>query len=70
MLGIIFVLLVCFLRHGLIGGIKDLYDFAMSSRGRKTEQEEAGTGRDGGRRAKGRAGHAVQGTRRGPDAGA
>ena len=39
-LGIIFVLLVCFLRHGLIGGIKDLYDFAMSSRARKTELEE------------------------------
>ena len=39
-LGIIFVLLVCFLRHGLIGGIKDLYDFAMSSRGRRTGEEE------------------------------
>src|SRR5579885_438518 len=25
-LGIVFVLLVCFLRHGLIGGIRDLYD--------------------------------------------
>ena len=70
-LGIIFVLLVCFLRHGLIGGIKDLYDFAMSSRARRTElEEEAPIGRDGGRRAKGRAGHAVKGTRRGPDAGA
>ena len=26
-LGIVFVLLVCFLRHGLIGGLKDLYAF-------------------------------------------
>ncbi|HEY5065765.1 MAG TPA: branched-chain amino acid ABC transporter ATP-binding protein/permease [Xanthobacteraceae bacterium] len=27
-LGIVFVLLVCFLRHGLIGGFKDLYELA------------------------------------------
>jgi branched-chain amino acid transport system permease protein len=27
-LGIVFVLLVCFLRHGLIGGVKDLYELA------------------------------------------
>jgi branched-chain amino acid transport system permease protein len=27
-LGVVFVLLVCFLRHGLIGGIKDLYELA------------------------------------------
>ena len=26
-LGVVFVLLVCFLRHGLIGGLKDLYAF-------------------------------------------
>src|SRR5690242_5448964 len=32
-LGLVFVLLVCFLRHGLIGGMKDIYDFA--TRGRK-----------------------------------
>jgi branched-chain amino acid transport system permease protein len=28
-LGVVFVLLVCFLRHGLIGGIKDLYALAF-----------------------------------------
>ncbi len=28
-LGIVFVLLVCFLRHGLIGGFKDLYELAV-----------------------------------------
>ena len=31
-LGVVFVLLVCFLRHGLIGGIKDLYRLATGSR--------------------------------------
>ena len=31
-LGVIFVLLVCFLRRGLIGGIEDLYGLATSSR--------------------------------------
>jgi len=31
-LGVIFVLLVCFLRRGLIGGIEDLYGLASSSR--------------------------------------
>src|SRR5215467_13036772 len=31
-LGVIFVLLVCFLRRGLIGGIEDLYQLATSSR--------------------------------------
>jgi len=40
-LGLVFVLLVCFLRHGLIGGIKDLYDFATRGRARKPEPEEA-----------------------------
>ena len=35
-LGVVFVLLVCFLRHGLIGGIKDLYELA-NRRGAKTE---------------------------------
>ena len=38
-LGLVFVLLVCFLRHGLIGGIKDLYDF-VTRRSRKVEPEE------------------------------
>ena len=42
-LGLVFVLLVCFLRRGLIGGIEDLYDLA--------------TGRDDGRAA-GRRAHA------------
>ncbi|MDE1971844.1 MAG: branched-chain amino acid ABC transporter ATP-binding protein/permease [Hyphomicrobiales bacterium] len=28
-LGVVFVLLVCFLRRGLIGGIKDLYEFVV-----------------------------------------
>ncbi len=31
-LGVIFVLLVCFLRHGLIGGIEDFYRLVSSSR--------------------------------------
>jgi branched-chain amino acid transport system permease protein len=31
-LGVVFVLLVCFLRRGLIGGIKDLYEIASRSR--------------------------------------
>ena len=31
-LGVIFVLLVCFLRHGLIGGIEDLYRLASAAR--------------------------------------
>ena len=35
-LGIVFVLLVCFLRHGLIGGIKDLYILAIERRARGT----------------------------------
>ena len=54
MLGIVFVLLVCFLRHGLIGGIEDLYDFAMGNSAKKTEPEEERRPRDdGGGRAKG-----------------
>ena len=38
-LGIVFVLLVCFLRHGLIGGVKDLYDILTrrSATGAKLE---------------------------------
>ncbi|MBS0537868.1 MAG: branched-chain amino acid ABC transporter ATP-binding protein/permease [Proteobacteria bacterium] len=37
-LGIVFVLLVCFLRHGLIGGVKDLYALITH---RKAVEEEA-----------------------------
>jgi branched-chain amino acid transport system ATP-binding protein/branched-chain amino acid transport system permease protein len=39
-LGVVFVLLVCFLRHGLIGGIKDLYTFVIERRARGTEPIE------------------------------
>ena len=41
-LGVIFVLLVCFLRHGLIGGIKDLYEF-LGRRGAAKAEPEAAT---------------------------
>jgi branched-chain amino acid transport system permease protein len=40
-LGIIFVLLVCFLRRGLIGGINDLYELATRQHGVTSEPEEA-----------------------------
>ena len=36
-LGLVFVLLVCFLRHGLIGGIKDLYDTMANRRAAKAD---------------------------------
>jgi branched-chain amino acid transport system permease protein len=36
-LGVVFVLLVCFLRHGLIGGVRDLY--ALVRRRREVEAE-------------------------------
>ncbi len=39
-LGVIFVLLVCFLRRGLIGGIADLYGL-MTGAGKKAEAEAA-----------------------------
>ena len=39
-LGIIFVLLVCFLRHGLIGGIIDLYKLATGQNRAKPEPAE------------------------------
>ena len=39
-LGVVFVLLVCFLRHGLIGGIEDLYKFVGNRGASKTEPEE------------------------------
>jgi len=38
-LGIIFVLLVCFLRHGLIGGVADLYAYVNGKRGKSTPKE-------------------------------
>jgi branched-chain amino acid transport system permease protein len=40
-LGVVFVLLVCFLRHGLIGGIADLHALATQRRVRKIEPEPA-----------------------------
>jgi branched-chain amino acid transport system permease protein len=40
-LGIIFVLLVCFLRHGLIGAIADLWALAAGSRKKAETAEEA-----------------------------
>ncbi len=39
-LGVVFVLLVCFLRHGLIGGIKDLYELAIGKRAGKLAADE------------------------------
>jgi branched-chain amino acid transport system permease protein len=40
-LGLVFVLLVCFLRRGLIGGIVDLYELATGKRKKKAEAGEA-----------------------------
>src|SRR5262245_24127473 len=40
-LGVIFVLLVCFLRRGLIGGIEDLYALLTGARKRAEPAEEA-----------------------------
>jgi branched-chain amino acid transport system ATP-binding protein/branched-chain amino acid transport system permease protein len=40
-LGVVFVLLVCFLRHGLIGGIEDLYALATQGRARTIEPKPA-----------------------------
>ena len=39
MLGVVFVLLVCFLRHGLIGGIEDLYKLAWQQRHAKVDRK-------------------------------
>jgi branched-chain amino acid transport system permease protein len=39
-LGVIFVLLVCFLRRGIIGGIEDLYALATGKRGAEAEPED------------------------------
>jgi len=38
-LGVVFVLLVCFLRRGLIGGVKDLFAFATGQSGRTEEMQ-------------------------------
>jgi branched-chain amino acid transport system permease protein len=40
-LGVIFVLLVCFLRRGIIGGLRDLYDLTFSRRALAPEPDEA-----------------------------
>jgi branched-chain amino acid transport system permease protein len=40
-LGLVFVLLVCFLRRGLVGGIKDLYTLVAARIGKKAEPAEA-----------------------------
>jgi branched-chain amino acid transport system permease protein len=40
-LGVVFVLLVCFLRHGLIGGIEDFYALATQGRVKKIVPEPA-----------------------------
>jgi len=40
-LGVVFVLLICFLRHGLIGGIEDLYALATRGRARTIEPKPA-----------------------------
>jgi len=42
-LGLVFVLLVCFLRHGLVGGIKDLYRLATHRRQAEAEAPEEAT---------------------------
>ena len=40
-LGIVFVLLVCFLRHGLIGGFKDLYELAARGFASRSKPQDA-----------------------------
>jgi branched-chain amino acid transport system permease protein len=42
-LGVVFVLLVCFLRHGLVGGIKDLWRLTFERRGAEAEAPEEAT---------------------------
>ncbi|HLG48963.1 MAG TPA: branched-chain amino acid ABC transporter ATP-binding protein/permease [Reyranella sp.] len=42
-LGVVFVLLVCFLRHGLVGGIKDLWRLAVHRRQAEVEAPEEAT---------------------------
>jgi branched-chain amino acid transport system permease protein len=46
-LGVIFVLLVCFLRRGIIGGIADLYNY-LTGRSRQLEPEEEASASDAG----------------------
>jgi branched-chain amino acid transport system permease protein len=45
-LGVIFVLLICFLRRGLIGGIEDLYAFATGARKRAEPVEDTAISAD------------------------
>ena len=45
-LGVVFVLLVCFLRHGLIGGIEDLYRLATGSRAKVKAAAAAAGGQE------------------------
>jgi len=40
-LGVVFVLLVCFLRHGLIGGVKDLYELAARGFASRSQRDAA-----------------------------
>jgi len=40
-LGVVFVLLVCFLRRGIIGGFEDLYGWISGKRGKVLEPDEA-----------------------------
>ena len=41
-LGVVFVLLVCFLRGGIVGGLVDLYDFLTGKRPRRCEEAPSG----------------------------
>jgi branched-chain amino acid transport system permease protein len=40
-LGVVFVLLVCFLRRGIIGGLEDLYGWIIGKRAKVAEPDEA-----------------------------
>jgi len=40
-LGLVFVLLICFLRNGIIGGFKDLYRYLRSTRGTPADLQES-----------------------------
>jgi branched-chain amino acid transport system permease protein len=40
-LGVIFVLLVCFLRRGIVGGLEDLYGLMTGKRAKRDESDEA-----------------------------
>jgi branched-chain amino acid transport system permease protein len=41
-LGVVFVLLVCFLRHGLIGGIEDLFAYLIRPKAAPPERKDSG----------------------------